>query len=182
MDSDRFDGLARSVSTRLSRRALAGALGIAATARPGVAAAKRPKHAKQKVKFNAFGCVNVGGFCKHSSQCCSGICSGKKGKKKCQAHDTSTCQPGVHEGFCDADGSTVACVSSTGDPGSCDTTTGKAAYCTVNGNCFACAKDADCVPFCGLQAACIVCGNNCAVRDLRTACVGPIAGGCRFPA
>jgi hypothetical protein len=182
MDSTHFDGLARSVSILLSRRALVSALGVAAIARPGVAGAKRHQHEHKKARFNAFGCVNVGHFCKNNGQCCSGICQGKKGKKKCQAHDQSTCQAGAQEGFCNANSVNVPCVSSTGETGTCDTTTGEAAYCTVGGNCFACAKDVDCVPFCGPQAACIVCGNNCDFLNLSTACVGPLAGGCKFPA
>jgi hypothetical protein len=40
MDGARFDGLARSVSTMLSRRTLAGALGLGALTLPGLVAAK----------------------------------------------------------------------------------------------------------------------------------------------
>jgi hypothetical protein len=180
MDSARFDGLARSVSTLLSRRTLAGAFGLSALAIPGLAEAKKKhKHKKKKkVKFNDFGCVNVGDFCKNSGQCCSGICQGKKGKGKCQAHDQSTCQPGQQELACG--GVTVDCTTSTGDDGICDTTTGNAGYCLTDGDCFACHKDADCVPFCGTHAACIICASGCPETG-GTACVGPSVDSCTFP-
>ena len=178
MDSDRFDRLARSLSSLLTRRTLAGTVGLATFGLPGlVDAKKRKKHKKKKVKRNEFGCVNVGDLCKNNGQCCSGICKGKKGKKKCKAHDESTCQPGQHEGFCAIDGVNVPCVTSTGDPtGLCDTTTGKAGYCAHDGECFPCAKDADCQPICGPQAACVVCAG--CTETGGTGCVGPSEGSC----
>jgi hypothetical protein len=177
MESDRFDGLTRSVSTVLSRRTLAGALGLGALVLPGPVAAKKKHKKKKKPKFNDFGCVNVGGFCKNSGQCCSGICQGKKGKAKCQAHDQSTCQPGQSIGDCG--GTDVPCTTSTGGDGLCFTTTGNAGYCEVSGNCFACKKDADCVSVCGPQAACIVCELECAATG-GTGCVGPSEDSCNF--
>jgi hypothetical protein len=59
MDTARFDRMTRTFSTVLSRRGLAGALGVAAGTIPGLAAAK-----KKKLKKNAFGCVDVGGKCR----------------------------------------------------------------------------------------------------------------------
>jgi hypothetical protein len=183
MDATPFDHLSRSLVARLTRRTLAGLIGLSVVPipHPGDAKGKHTHNNHPKmVKFNDFDCVNVGGLCKHDGQCCSGICQGKKHKRRCRAHDQRTCHAGQIEGFCG--GEPVSCVTGTGDTGSCDTTTGKAGYCTASGNCFACSKDADCVPFCGAHAACIVCGNVCALSDLQTACVGPVAGGCRFPA
>jgi hypothetical protein len=183
MDSDRFDGLTRSVSTLLSRRTLAGVLGLGALAVPTRTEAKKHTHKKKKPKFNDFGCVNAGNFCQNSGQCCSGICQGQKGKKKCQAHDQSTCQSGQQEEGCGPDGGgvTVPCVSSTGDDGICETTTGKAGYCSADGQCFDCTKDADCVAFCGPQAACIVCADCVVQVGTETACVGPRLDVCNFP-
>jgi hypothetical protein len=178
MDSDRFDGLARSVSTLLSRRTLATLLGFGAFAWPRVAGAKKKhkhKH-KKKIKRNSFGCVNVGNFCTKSSQCCSGICQGQKGKKKCQAHDASTCQSG--NDVC-VNGVPQPCTTSTGHPGDCTRTTGNASYCETDGECFACKQDADCVPFCGAGAACIICPVGCGPNG--TACVGLTDGVCTFP-
>jgi hypothetical protein len=67
--------------------------GLSAFGLPALAEA-RNKHRKRrrKVKFNEFGCVDVGKFCKKSHQCCSGICQGKMGKKRCKSHDRGTCQ------------------------------------------------------------------------------------------
>jgi hypothetical protein len=76
MDSHRFDGLTRSVSTLLSRRRLAGALGFGALTFPGLAEARKKHKHKKKVKFNDLGCVDVGNFCQNDDQCCSGICTG----------------------------------------------------------------------------------------------------------
>jgi hypothetical protein len=173
----RFDRFTRSVSTLLSRRTLAATLGLGALGLPGLAEAKKhKKRKKKKITRNEFGCVDVGGFCKNSGQCCSGICSGKKDKKKCKAHNTSTCQAGQQEAGCTAEATTVPCDVD----GRCDTTTGKAPYCAGDGQCFPCTKDADCVPFCGAQAACITCAG-CALEtgDL-TACVGPVDVVCDF--
>jgi hypothetical protein len=152
MDSHGFDGLTRSVATLLSRRCLAGALGFGALTFPGLAKARKKHKHKKKVKFNDFGCVNVGGFCKNNGQCCSGICTGKR----CQAHDESTCQPG--EDACA--GTEVACTTIAGEDGTCVRTTGGASYCQATGTCFACRKDADCVEACReARAACIVCAE-----------------------
>ena len=134
---------------------------------------KRRKH-KKKVKRNAFGCVDVGKFCKNDGQCCSGICQGKKDKKKCKAHGESTCQAG--QDVCG--GLPVPCLTETGESGACARTTGNAGYCEADGDCFACSKDADCVPFCGPQAACLSCPTCIGVNGTQTACVGPSDGGC----
>lgn len=185
MEPDRFDQLTRRYVRLLSRRAIAGALGLGALALPGLSDAKkrhkRKRKHKKKVKRNEFGCLNVGTFCKNSGQCCSGICQGKKGKQQCQAHDTGNCPAGVEELFCRANGADVECVTSDGTDGLCDTTTGKAPYCTRNGDCFACTKDADCVSFCGPQAACIVCPACAGTNGALTACASSNAAGCSFP-
>jgi hypothetical protein len=177
VETDRFDGLARSVSTLLSRRSIAGRLGLGVLALPGLAEAKKHKHKKKKkVKFNDFGCVDVGKFCKNSGQCCSGICKGKKGKRKCKAHDASTCTADQDACF----GSPTLCAPGAGGTGECTRTTGDASYCFASGDCFACTKDADCVPFCGAGAACIVCASECATTG-GTACGGASGGSCTFP-
>jgi hypothetical protein len=177
MDRTRVDGLTRSVSTMLSRRTLAGALGMGALALPGLTDAKKKhKHEKKhKVELNDFGCVDVGTFCKNDDQCCSGVCQGKKGKGTCQSHDQSTCQPG--QDICA--GTEVDCTTESGDRGECAITTGKSPYCETSGDCFNCAKDADCVPFCGEGAACTVCAS-CATEGTQTACVGTGTTLCTF--
>lgn len=175
MDHHRFDRIVRSLSTLQSRRGLLGGLLIGAAALPTDTEAKKKR--KKKAKFNSFGCVNVGEFCKNSSQCCSGICEGKPGKGRCQAHNSSNC-PAEANACDDAEG--VRCTSSAGAPGFCDHSTGNAPYCSADGDCFACKKDADCVPFCGAQAACVVCAA-CANEGVTTSCVGPAQNSCTFP-
>jgi hypothetical protein len=177
MNSACFAGLTRSISTLLSRRSLAGMLSLAALTVPGLAEAKKHKKHKHKKKkeptFNDVGCVNVGGFCKNNGQCCSGICKGKKGKGKCLAHNASTCQAGQENCV----GTGVECTSETGELGVCTITTGQANYCEVNGNCYPCTKDADCVAVCGEGAACL----DCADCSGGTACAGPSVDSCNAP-
>jgi hypothetical protein len=177
VDIARFDSLIRTASSLLSRRALAGVLAIGALTLPGLADAKK-KRKRKKVKRNAFGCVNVGGFCKNDNHCCSGICAGRKDKKRCQAHDQSTCQAGLTSLVCGGE-SNLSCTTSGSDPGLCLNTTGNAGYCFASGDCFACTKDADCEPVCGPGAACIDCAETCAGRG-GTFCAGAVADSCDF--
>ncbi len=176
MDYNRLAIMTPSLASVPSRRdilrGLAGAgLGLGVARLPAVVAAKRQR--KKKVKRNAFGCVDVGDLCTRADQCCSGICQGKKGKKRCRAHDTGTCQTGGTSESCDATGGgDVPCTTSLGFPGGfCETTTGGASFCAISGDCFGCTTDADCQKFCGPRAACIVC-PDCA-GDIATSCVNP---------
>lgn len=184
MDDFHFDDLVRSL-TRSRRAVVAGALGFGLFALPGLVDARKRKHKKRKKKHkkkiarNAFGCVDVAGFCNTSGDCCSGICEGPKGKKTCQDHDASTCQAGQTDGFCSGLVGEVGCVTSTAEDGVCLTTTGNAPYCAISGGCFSCARDADCVPFCGSAAACIACPANCADAG-GTMCAAPSSGTCAF--
>ena len=157
MDTARFDRVTRTFSPLLSRRALPGALGVAALIIPRPAEATKRK--KKKATFNAFGCVDVGRFCKNAGQCCSNICQGKKGKQTCRAHDTGECQPG-QEGS--------PCTTSDDRGGACDVTTGNAGYCV--GGTFGdvqqpfCARDLDCqTRIDDARAACLSDGHLCAV-------------------
>lgn len=188
MDDTRLDDLARSLSGSRSRRAalvaLLGGVGVLPSL-AGVAESKKStkKTRKKPLRLNGFGCVNVGGQCRgNSANCCSGICSGKKPRKgardksTCLAHDQSTCQPGQVAPGCSSLADPlpgVACTSSAGKPGDCNTTTGNAGYCRGGGLCVACKRDADCVSTCGPQAACITCDRACAAQGLTTQCVGP---------
>lgn len=157
MDGKAFDQAARRLATSFSRRGLWGiATGVglgAATARLPITADARKKGKRKKtpkLKLNAFGCVNVGGFCKNGGQCCSGICQGKKGKKRCVAHNAGECQ--ANEDSCA--GVNALCG---GNSGICGRTTGKASFCGNSGLCRTCKKDTDCEAEFGLGAACIVC-------------------------
>lgn len=179
-DCSRFDALTRSVSRLRTRRALAGALILKVLhAAPALDARKRRRKRTPKVRRNAFGCVNVGSFCQNDEQCCSGICAGKQRKRRCQAHDTGGCQ----EGMDNCEGIPVRCLNGTSDGGLCLRTTGEAGYCfgiIDASECFECRRDADCVRFCGQQAACVVCPSCESEVGFPTACVGPTEGSCVF--
>jgi hypothetical protein len=164
MDAARFDRLTRSLSAAAPRRSIvagiSAALGLAAIGIPASVQAKNKKR-KKKVKKNQFGCVDVGKFCKNSGQCCSGICKGKKGKKKCKAHDTGDCAPGANS--CESGG--ISC----GTNGFCVQTTGKASFCGEGlGACFACTKDVDCEASKGPGAACVLCLTACEETGFRS--------------
>ena len=176
MDASRFDDLLRTLTRGSSRRTLprlAGivvALGFAGRTTGGVTAKKRRK--RKKVKRNGLGCVNVGRFCKRANQCCSGICKGKKGKKKCTGHDAQGCEAGQTVAACG--GTTVACTSSAGLPGVCQTTTGRAAYCSaIATGCVGCRRDGECAALCGAGAACIPCAAFCGAGGTVCACLSP---------
>ena len=181
MDAERFDSLAHALRDGRTRRGFTTLLGAGLAGLAGgwpdlTADAKRKKRKKKrrkkkKAKLNEFGCVDVGKFCKNDGQCCSGACEGNE----CQPHGESTCQPG--QDICL--GVEVPCVTETGQPGQCTTTTGEASYCFAEGDCFPCSKDADCQAICGPQAACIVCAQ-CLTEGLQTACVGPSNDSCAF--
>jgi hypothetical protein len=161
MDASRFDRLTRSLSSGASRRhILAGVvLSAAALHVPTVIGARKKRN--EKVKRNAFGCVDVGKACRGSdANCCSGICQGKKPKQG--KKDTSSCV--AHSvGECQADQD--ACLefpTPCGTDGVCVRTTGKASFCGGDGACQECSKDTDCETEFGPGAACIVCAVNCA--------------------
>jgi hypothetical protein len=148
-------------------RALTGAgLGLWSVPRREAAAKKKRR---RSVKRNTFGCVNVGDFCQTAAQCCSGICRGKPGKKKCKAHNVDVCRAGQREDACG--GATVLCTVGGIFGGFCATTTGNAGYCRGGITCSACTKDAECVSACGAGAACIRCETGCPDTG-GTACVG----------
>lgn len=178
MNQNRFDALTRSLSGFSSRRhvlrSLAGAgLGLGVARLPDAAEAKKKRKPKQP-KPNAFGCLNVGDACKNARQCCSSLCQGKKGKKRCRAHDTGTCSTGGQPGTCG--GTDVACLTSLDKEGVCATTTGNAGYCVAAQFCFTCTTDGECQAaeggVLGPRAACIRCANctdfggtACAIPD-----------------
>jgi hypothetical protein len=175
MDVTHFDSLVRTLAQRSFPRRLLHLTGLAALVAsairlPDVLRAKKRK----KLRVNQFGCVNVGGRCRgNDGACCSGICAGKKPKKgkkdkrRCVAHDASTCVAGQHPAECG--GADVPCVTSLGSPGVCATTTGNAGYC-FNAQPLEsplCARDTDCQAFFGGSFGCIVCpltGNTRCVR------------------
>lgn len=174
MNRHRADLSNRSLTQAPSRRdllrGLAGAgLGFGAARLPAIVAARKPR---KKAKPNAFGCLDVGDRCRNARQCCSGICQGKNGKRRCKTHDAGGCKPDTRPAICNV--TPGECTTSLGQPGRCATTTGKAGYCHDDLVCFACRTDADCPARtnAGPRAACIRCadcpetgGLACAVFD-----------------
>jgi hypothetical protein len=188
MDHDAFDrligALRRGASRRRVLRLTAAALGLGGAAGVASRATAKKKKKKKPLKFNSFGCVNVGGKCRgNDANCCSNICEGKKPKKgekdksRCVAHDASTCLTGQALEVCGGD-EDVVCETSGGTEGSCATTTGNAPFCAANGGiCFPCKKDADCIDSCKEGAACFPCVEFCANQG-GTACFPATAGAC----
>ena len=167
--------LARCPSRRDLLRGLASlGVGVVSTGQASPGSARKHKHRhkgkkrkhKQKITTNVFGCVDVGGFCQNADQCCSGICTGEKNRKTCQAHDQSTCQPGATA----CAPPYISCTTTAGGTGVCGTTTGNAGYCALGGDCFLCRRDADCEPFYGKGAACAIC-KECGITG-GTTCLG----------
>jgi hypothetical protein len=180
LDSSQFDELIRSLTG--SRRSLvSGALAVTAgwLGISGANAKKKHKHKhkkrKPKAKPNAFGCLNVGDACQSEEQCCSGICEGKKGKRKCVAHNASVC--GTDTDLCTTGQLTLCNVTSPSS--ACVVTTGQAGFCgdfTDGGDklCRDCRKDTDCQEEFGAGAACVSYGGICAplcAAGINTACV-----------
>jgi hypothetical protein len=182
MHSDHFATLARVPSRREMLRSLTGlGLGFGAARQPDIATAKKKrkrKKAKPKAKPNFFGCIEVGQACESANDSCSGICAGKKGKKRCQGHGTGTCNQEA-DGYCQAeDPEQTAC----NDRPNCfcwRTTAGSQFCGDFNGeagsDCANCRKDADCEAL-GFPAgsACVpVVGGMCSTSPCVTACLVP---------
>jgi hypothetical protein len=149
MDQRRFDSLTRTIARTPSRRdVLRGlaALGI------GLGTSRLPA----PVGATHFTCRHVGKRCNGGSSCCSGICR----RHRCRAHDTDRCKASQ-----DSCTSLVGC----GDGSAiclCHVTTGKAAFCALNGLSGTCSRDEECVATKGEGAACIFCNGvgQCAAR------------------
>jgi hypothetical protein len=167
MDQHRVDTATRSFIHLPSRRdvlrGLASAgLGLGLVSLADRTAAKQRKPKKRKPKPNAYGCLNVGAACKNAGQCCSNICTGKKGKRKCAAHDRRICQveqdlctTGVNA-VCDITNSNCQCVRTTGNAAFCgDVSLGLISLCRN------CSRDVDCEGEFGPGAACIAFGGIC---------------------
>ncbi|MGH2615812.1 MAG: hypothetical protein ACRDJC_11270 [Thermomicrobiales bacterium] len=175
MRATHFDRLTRMVSAASRRRGLGHDLTSIISRRQTLAAlalglfgvSSAPRHAA-----GGPGCKNVGRKCRRRKQCCSSVCRGKKGKKRCKAHDTGGCRAGQQSTGCG--GNDVACTTNSGNPGICETTTGNAGFCAFSGDCFPCQKDADCREVCGPRAACTRCASTCFGVG-GTACFGPDA-------
>lgn len=175
MDNQLIDRLARRLAAALSRRHVAALLlstGVAPLLRfAPVATGKKKK--RNKPKKNEFGCLDVGKKCNgKNNKCCSGICNGKRPKKKkkdkskCAAHDTGACTP--ERDFCVAGQISASC----GTNGLCVETTGNASFCASGQgisqelNCRVCSTDKDC------EAQGFPLGSACVIFTGGTFCFG----------
>jgi hypothetical protein len=171
MNANRIGELTQTLTSLPSRRdvlrGLAGAgLGLGGLQLAPVANAKKKhKHKKRKPKAkpNEFGCLEIGDACSNADQCCSGLCEGKKGKKRCQAHNVGGCSLDRSRCFNPA-------VSPCSATATCLTTTGNAPFCAENtgssleANCQICSKDKDC------EALGFGAGSACVIFRIEGAC------------
>ncbi|MGH2618506.1 MAG: hypothetical protein ACRDJC_25020, partial [Thermomicrobiales bacterium] len=151
-------------------------LGVARLPDDAGAKTRRKRKKPKQPRPNAFGCLDVGDSCTRASQCCSGICEGKKGKRRCRAHDTGGCSAGLTPAAGCGGTADIACTTSRGQPGRCATTTGNAGYCVAEFHSysdFSCKTDVDCLVvsdgFLGPDAACVLCADG----DGGTLCATP---------
>lgn len=155
MDHNRFDSLVRRAAIAADRRgvlraAVAGALGLAGLRGEGVDAACRQPQEK----------------CTKRTQCCSGICRGKKCRK---AENQGTCT--IAKDTCRITGGIGFGPKCNGVQGcECIQTKSGAAFCREIGGaaCTSCASDQQCIVAFGLGAKCISgarCGDPCGIGD-----------------
>jgi hypothetical protein len=166
-------GVLRSLSGIPSRREVlrglvATGFGLGLAVFPQLSEAK-PKRRKKKrkrptpAKPNQYGCLEVNDPCRQHTQCCSGVCTGQPGKKRCRAHNTGGCTAQ----FDGCSGLLVGC----GTQGYCVRTTGKASFCGgAPADCAVCRRDADCEATYGAGAACVACANCIEQAGIGTAC------------
>ena len=147
MENRHFDDLVRGLA--LPRRSLLASALALVSSQLGLASGdarkkRKRRKPKSKPKPNEFGCLELSDACRTSAQCCSGICAGRKGTKRCRAHDTGGCQPGAEPQECSGEEMDVVCTTSAGKQGICGTTTGNAGYCLSAVRCWPCKTDRDC--------------------------------------
>jgi hypothetical protein len=177
-------GSLRSVPSRrdVLRGLAATGVGLSLAAFPSLAEAAPTPRKKRKrptpAKPNRFGCLEVTDPCRRHTQCCSGICTGKPGRKRCRAHGTGSCsQQGI--GVCTAPN--PALHRCNGNPNCfCFHTTAGSNFCGsfLGGDgCAVCTRDIDCLTL-GFPAgsACVpVANGHCteAACASAMACVPP---------
>jgi hypothetical protein len=99
MDVERFDHWTRTISAHLTRRTLAGALGLGALAVPGLTAAKKKRKHKKTCKHCGPCRSCKKGTCKPKADgtacsggsCCSGVCSTEKQEVGSDCDQDSDC-------------------------------------------------------------------------------------------
>lgn len=110
---------------------------------------KKPKRSKRpkRAKPNRFGCLEYNDPCRSHRQCCSGICTGKPGRKRCRAHGAGTCSQRV-EGICTTTGNASSLRCNSNPRCFCFETTGGNNFCGAwfdYKDCASCRRDRDCL-------------------------------------
>lgn len=153
MEGYRFDAITRSLTG--SRRVVLGSvMGSVLTWMSGDDTRATPKRRRKRRrrmprlkpgKPNRFGCLSVNVPCRRHRQCCSGICRGHRGRRRCRRHGAGTCNQAA-PAYCEA--STPPLTNCDNTNGCwCLRTTGGSSYCgaAANSVCTVCERDADCV-------------------------------------
>jgi hypothetical protein len=179
----RLAALPRIVPRQPSRRdVVRGLIGLGMAALPRIAAGHRKhkhRNGSKKARPNEFGCLSVGAPCRGADQCCSGVCDGKKGQRRCRAHDTGVCDQQA-DGICTAVNPRLTACDPSGMC-ACFTTTAGSNFRANNfvpaeRACVDCRKDADCEAL-GFPAgsACIPFteGNYVGICPTHTVCLPP---------
>lgn len=186
-DGKRLDWLRNTLLGLPSRRDVlrgiaATGIGLVSVAVPASAGAKpkqqrkRRKPGQRPAKPNRYGCRKVDDSCRRHRQCCSGVCAGKRGRKRCRRHGAGTCSQ-TRPALCEA-ASQLTTLCNNSSNCACVRTTSGSAYCgsLVTSSCVPCKRDADCVKQ-GFHrgSACAPFGTgNCAGQCARaTACFVP---------
>lgn len=148
-------------------------IGLGLASVPGVGEAKPERRKKRPgskpAKRNKYGCLDVNVPCRRGTQCCSRVCAGKPGKKRCRPHHAGQCKPS----FDGCAGLVAVC----GDSGHCFRTTGKASFCggSEGSMCVDCKRDIDSQKLIGPGAACVVCPACAGKGSKGTACYSTAA-------
>jgi hypothetical protein len=117
---------------------------------------------------NRFGCLEVNDPCRRHLQCCSGICTGKPGRKRCRAHGAGSCRQATPT-VCEALSLALARCNNAQDC-ACTRTTAGSAFCgsftSGTSDCASCKRDSDCLKLgFPVGSACApVATGNCAGR------------------
>jgi len=177
MDGTRFDDMTKRLTETGTRRRLLGGFAGGALAGFLALAAGDEVGAQEAAGRAAERCLREKQACKRGNQCCSGLCKGKRGKKKCRrapgqgtcTTDRDICRVGEPRGICTKGANQCGCLI----------TTRGTAFCAGVGVATVCATDADCVA--AFDVPNLVCARTAGAEcnDLfnsPTACVLPCGG------
>jgi hypothetical protein len=155
MDHEKFDAFVRSFALAPSRRRIVLGLGAATLgASSGMSGVRQAEAA----------CKDNRKPCNKDTDCCSGTCKKKNGEKKCRR--TAGARGCTIEDICGERNCPGALDAD------CAVTVGGKPFCFVDGKCFACESNKDCVDELGINGArCVECAVECDEETNFRACV-----------